>query len=67
MRAQRFSSPQDTVGVFKKPCVVDVSIGVYKQTQMMVVYQNILSTVMLKNDKLSYGNVRFQLETPEIF
>ena len=41
MRGQRFSSP-------------DV---VENQTQMMVVHQNILSTVMLKNVKLSYGNV----------
>ena len=44
----------------------DVSIGVEKQTQMMVVHQNSLSSVMLKNDKLYYGNVRFQLATPEI-
>ena len=26
--------------------------------------QNIVSIVMLKNVKLSYGNVRFQLATP---
>ena len=43
-----------------------VSIGVEKQTQMMVVHQNILSSVMLKNDTLSNGNVRLQLATPEI-
>ena len=28
--------------------------------------QNILSTVMLENVKLSYGNVRLHLSTPEI-
>ena len=37
-----------------------------KQIQMMVVHQNILSAVMLKNYKLSNGNVRLHLETPEI-
>ena len=60
---QRFSSPEDTL---QKPCFGGVSIGVEKQTQMMVVHQNILSSVMLKNIKLFYGNVRFQLATPEI-
>ena len=49
----------------QKPCFGAVSIGVETQTQMMVVYQNILSTVMLKNAKLSYGNVRFHLATTE--
>ena len=38
-----------------------VSIGVQKQTQMLVVHQNILSSVMLKNGKLSDGNVSWQL------
>ena len=33
---------------------------------MIVVHQNILSTIMQKNVKLSYGNVRIQLATPEI-
>ena len=32
-----------------------------KQTQMMVVRESILSSVMQKNDKLAYDNVRFQL------
>ena len=35
-----------------------------KQTQVMVVLQNIVSTVMLKNYKLSNGNVRLHLTTP---
>ena len=43
-----------------------VSIEVEKQTHMMLVHQNILSTVMLKNVKLSYGNVRLHLAIPEI-
>ena len=34
---------------------------------MTVVRQNILSSVMIKIDKLSYGNVKFHLATPEIF
>ena len=34
---------------------------------MAVVRLNILSTIMLKNVKLSYGNVRFQLATLEVF
>ena len=34
---------------------------------MTVVRQNILSTIMLKNVKLSYGNLRLHLATPEIF
>ena len=38
-----------------------VSITVEKQTQMMVVHQKILSSIMLKKVKLFYGNVRFQL------
>ena len=41
------------------------SIGVEKQTQMMVVLQNILSSVMLKNDKLDNGNVRLYMAIPE--
>ena len=44
-----------------KSYIGGVSIGVEKQTQMTVVRQNILSTIMLKNVKLAYGNVRFQL------
>ena len=36
------------------------------ETQMMVVHQNILSTIMLKNDELSIGNVSLHLATPEI-
>ena len=48
-----------------KACFGDVSIGVEKQIQMMVVHQNILSNVMLKNYKLSNKNVRLQLATPE--
>ena len=49
-----------------KPCFGDVSIGVDEQSQMMLVRQKMLSTIMLKNDKLSNGNVRLQLTTPEI-
>ena len=57
MRGQRFSSPEDSVGLFvQKPRFGD---GVEKQTQMIVVHQNILSTIMLKNVKICYGNVRF--------
>ena len=37
-----------------------------KQKQMMVVQQNVLSTIMLKNIKLSDENVSLQLATPEI-
>ena len=33
----------------------------------MIVRQNILSSIMLKHVKLSYGNVRFQLATPEMY
>ena len=44
-----------------------VSIGVEKQRQIMVVRQNILSTVMLKNDKLFSGSVRWYLATQEIY
>ena len=33
---------------------------------MTVVRQNILSTIMLKNVKLSYGSVRLHLEMSEI-
>ena len=36
-------------------------------TQMMVVRQNVLTTIMLKNVKLANGNVRLRLETPEIY
>ena len=50
----------------QKPWFGDVSIGVEKQTQIMVVHKNILSTVMLKNDKLCNGNVRLNLARPEI-
>ena len=52
----------------QSPCFGDVFIGVEKQTQMMVVHQNILSTVMLKNHILSNGNVRSVpvLTIPEI-
>ena len=50
----------------QKPCFGGVSIGVKKQSQMTVVRQNILSTVMLKNDKLCNGNARLHLVTPEI-
>ena len=32
----------------------------------MVARQNILNTIMLKNVKLFYGNVRLHLATPEI-
>ena len=60
----------DTVAVFKNDVLVNLnrrfSIGVEKQTQMMVVHQNILSTVILKNYKLYNGNVRLHLATPEI-
>ena len=66
MRGQRFSWPEDAVEVFQEPSFGGVSIAVGKQTQVMVVHQNILSNVMLKNVKLSYGNVRFHLTTPEI-
>ena len=45
----------------QKPCFGGVSIGVEKQTQVMVVRQNNLNTIMLKNVKLSYGNIRFHL------
>ena len=38
-----------------------------KQTQIMVVHQNILGTVMLTNDRLSNGNVRLHLAKPEIY
>ena len=63
MRGQRFSSPEDTIGEFKRPCFGAVLIGVEKQTQMTAVHQNILSTVLLKHVKLSYGNGKFHLET----
>ena len=36
------------------------------KTTTNVVHQNILSTVMVKNVKLSYGKVRFHQATPEI-
>ena len=49
----------------QKTCFGGVSVGVEKQTQMMVVHQNIMSNVMLKYDKLSNGNFRLQLATPE--
>ena len=39
---------------------------VEKQTQLMVVRQNMLSSVMLENVKLFYANVSLQLATPEI-
>ena len=48
------------------PPNLTISIGVEKQTQMTVVRRNILSTIMLKKVKLSYGNVRFHRATPEI-
>ena len=51
----------------QKPYFGGGSIGVKKQTQMMVVQQNILSNVMLKNVKLSYENVRFHLPRPDIY
>ena len=50
----------------QKPCFWGVSIELEKQPQMMVVHQDILRTVVLKNDKLSNGNVRLHLSTPEI-
>ena len=34
---------------------------------MAVVHQNIMSTTMLKTVKFSYGNVRRQPATPELF
>ena len=33
----------------------------------MIVHQNILSKVTVKNVKLSYGNVTFHLEATEIY
>ena len=45
---------------------IAISIEVEKQTQMMLVHQNILIIVMPKNVKLSNGNVRLQLATAEI-
>ena len=65
MPGQRFLSPEDTVGVFKNKGF-EVSTGVEKPTQMMVVHQNIMTTVMIKFVKLSYGNVIFHLGIPEI-
>ena len=53
MRGQRFSCWS-----VQKPCIGGVSI-VKTNTKKM------LSTVILKNVKLSYGNVRFHLATPE--
>ena len=67
MRGLRFSSPEDAAEAFvQKPCFGVVSVGVEKQTPMMVVHQNILSSIMLKNVKLFNGNARFQLTTTEI-
>ena len=55
--------PADIVGVLKN-YVLEVSQPEWKkQTQMMVVHQNILSTAVLKNDKLSNGNLRLHLAT----
>ena len=66
MQGQRFSSLEDIVVVFKDH-VLEVSQSEWKKpTQMMVVHQNILGTIMLKNDKLFHGNIRFQLAIPEI-
>ena len=58
LHGERFSSREDIVGIH--------SIGVEKQTQMMVVHQNILSSVMPKNVKLYHANLRFHLATAEI-
>ena len=64
---QRFSSPEDTVSVsVQKSCFGGVSIGVGKQTHIMFEHRKILNMLMLKVVKLSYGNVRLHLATPEI-
>ena len=51
MHGQRISSPEDAVEVFKNH-VLKVSQLEWKK---VVVHQNIRSSVMLKNVKLSYG------------
>ena len=58
--------PVASVQLQHRRTVNPASIGVEKQTQMMVVHQKILSAVMLKHIKLCYGNARFHLATPEI-
>ena len=63
---EKMPGPRFCCWSLQKPCIGVVSIGEQKQTQMMIVHQNILSSVMLKKVKLCYGNVRFQLTTPEI-
>ena len=50
----------------QKPCFVGVSIEVEKQAQIMLVYQNILSTIMLKNVNLFNGKLGFHLATADI-
>ena len=51
----------------QKPCFGGVSTGVEKQTQMMVVRPNGVSTIMHKNAKLSYKNYKLQLAAPETY
>ena len=46
-------------------CQIDFFKSLYT-IQITVVRQNILSVIMLKNVKPSYGNVRFYLARPEI-
>ena len=72
MRVQRFSSPEDTAGVYENHFLELSHSEWKKQTHITVVRQNILSIVMLKNVKLSNGNVRFhpanqKYARPEIY
>ena len=63
MRAQRFLSPKDTIGVLKDH-VLEVSQSEWK-TNTNDGRASKQST-MLKTDKLSNGNVRLHLTIPEI-
>ena len=67
MRVQQFSSAEDTVEAFKNYVLEVFQSEWEKQIPMMVVHQNILTTVMLQNDKLSNGAGRLHLAMPEIF
>ena len=69
MGGQRFLLPEAAVEAFvQKPCFGAVSIGVKKQTQMMVVHQNTLSKVMLKNVNCQLKcEIDWKYARPEIY
>ena len=51
----------------EEEALTSLSRGAWSEVLRPAVRQNILSTIMLKNVKLSYGDVRFCLATAAVF